>query len=208
MTAASVTLKVHDLEGKEVGSLQLPETFTRMVNSAVVWQAVRMYQANQRQGTARTKSRAEVSGGGRKPWRQKHTGRARHGSTRSPIWTHGGVAWGPRPRNYRYALPKQLLRRALLESLRDKVRSEAVTVVESLEGLEPKTKALAGLLSRLRMDPPVLLVVPQAPEVLLRISRNLPRVVVRSVSDLACLDVLRSARLLVTSEAIRKLGVA
>lgn len=198
-------LKIHNLEGKVVGSVKVPEKLIGQANTDILWQAIRMYRACQRQGTAKVKTRAEVSGGGKKPWKQKHTGRARAGSSRSPIWVGGGVAWGPAPREYRYTLPKQIRRRALLESLKDRFGAGSVTVVETLEGISHKTKALAGFLQNLKIEPPVLLVPERSSPILHRISRNLPKVMVKPVSDLTCSDVLTSLRLVVTAEAFKRL---
>ena len=164
-----------------------------------------MHLANQRQGTADTKRRGEVRGGGKKPWRQKHTGRARAGSIRSPIWRKGGIVFGPHPREYRYALPEKLRRLALLNSLRDKFSSQAVMVIQGLDGLTPKTKALAGLLRKLQVEKKALLVVERPAPTWNRISRNLYGVEVRPVSDLTCYDVLASDKLVVTAEAFKQL---
>ena len=198
-------IQLVDLEGKAVGTLPVPQTLEGPVNEAVLWQAVRMHLANQRQGTADTKTRGEVSGGGRKPWKQKHTGRARAGSIRSPIWRKGGIVFGPHPREYRYSLPEKLRRVALVSSLRDKFSSQAVMVVQGLDGLPPKTKALAGLLRRLHVEEKALFVVERPSVTLMRTARNLPGVQVRVASDLTCYDVIASDKLLVTAEALKQL---
>ncbi len=199
-------IQLVNLEGKVVGAVPTPQPLEGPVNEAVLWQAVRMYLANQRQGTSETKTRGQVSGGGKKPWRQKHTGRARAGSSRSPIWRKGGIVFGPHPREHRYALPDKLRRTALVNSLRDKFSSQAVTVVQGgLEGLSPKTKVLAQLLREMHAEKKVLLVVEGVAPTLLRISRNLSDVQVRTASDLTCYDVLASDKLVVTSEALKRL---
>ena len=199
-------IQLVNCEGEVVGAVPTPHLLEGPVNEAVLWQAVRMHLANQRQGTAETKTRGQVSGGGKKPWRQKHTGRARAGSSRSPIWRKGGIVFGPHPREHRYALPEKLRRVALVSSLRDKFSNQAVTVVQGeLEGLSPKTKALAQLLRQLHAEKKVLLVVEQPTPTLLRISRNLSDVQVRTASDLTCYDVLASDKLVVTSEALKRL---
>ena len=196
---------MHNLEGKVVGSLTLPELLESSINKALLWQAVRQYRANQRQGTAQTKTRGEVQGGGKKPWAQKHTGRARQGTIRSPLWRKGGVVFGPHPREHRYSLPIKLKREALVESLKTKVEEKALIGVESLDGLEPKTKALHLFLHRINVKSGALLVVEQPSQILSRISRNLPKVRVRPASDLTCYEVLAHPAVVVTSGAWKKL---
>lgn len=197
-------IQLYDLEGKVVGSVKVPAALEGPVNEAVLWQAVRMYLANQRQGTVDTKTRGEISGGGKKPWRQKHTGRARAGSIRSPIWRKGGIVFGPHQRDYRYSLPASVRKVALVNSLRDKVSGQAVAVVKSLDGIAPKTKALAQLFRKLQAEKKVLLVVEKASPELLRISRNLKTAAVRPASDLTCYDVLSATKLVVTAGAFQQ----
>ncbi|NLY30171.1 MAG: 50S ribosomal protein L4, partial [Firmicutes bacterium] len=132
---------VYNMQGNTVGELELnDEIFAAPVNTGLMHQAVVMYLANQRRGTAATKTRAAVSGGGRKPWRQKGTGRARHGSIRSPIWVGGGVTFGPQPRDYRLAMPKKARRQALKSALSSKVAAGSLIVVDELKFDEPKTR--------------------------------------------------------------------
>ncbi|MBR2722142.1 MAG: 50S ribosomal protein L4 [Clostridia bacterium] len=141
-------VKILNMSGNEVGELALNDKlFGAEVNGAVLHAAVRAYLMNQRQGTQSTLTRSEVSGGGRKPWRQKGTGRARQGSTRSPQWTHGGIALGPKPRDYRLAMNKKTRRVALFSALSDKVASGNLVVVDNitLEGNKPSTKILVGM---------------------------------------------------------------
>lgn len=198
-------VKLYNVQGKAVGMVDVPQALGEPVNRPVLWQAVRMYLANRRQGNADTKRRGEVRGGGRKPWRQKHTGRARAGSIRSPIWRKGGIVFGPHPREYRYELPERIRREALVNSLRAKVSSQELAVVETLEGLNPKTKELAGLLERMEATQGALVVVEGPSATLARISRNLPRVLVRPASDLNCYEVLASPRVVVTGQAWKQL---
>ena len=203
-------VKVHSLQGQIVEELDLPKNLEGPVNSAILWQGIRMYLANQRQGTADTKTRGEVSGGGKKPWRQKHTGRARQGSIRSPIWRKGGIVFGPHPREYRYSLPENIRRRALVESLRDKVAQQAILAVENFEGLQPKTKVIEELLSRIpnnekKREGKTLFVVDRPDRSLVRITRNLKSVTVKPVSDLTCYDVLKHARLVFTRSGLKGL---
>jgi large subunit ribosomal protein L4 len=137
-------------KGDERGTVELPEeVFGQPVHEHAIWEAVRCYLANQRQGTASVKTRAQVSGGGRKPWRQKGTGRARQGSNRSPLWRHGGRAFGPRPRSYNYTLPKKVRSLALRSALSARALDSAVSVVDVLDFAAPRTKDLAGLLKRI-----------------------------------------------------------
>ena len=164
-----------------------------------------MYLANQRQGTVDTKTRGEVQGGGKKPWRQKHTGRARAGSIRSPLWRKGGIVFGPHPREYRYSLPAVLRRQALAESVKAKIEGQGLLAVETMEGLEGKTRALNKALERMKVEPPALLVIERIDPNLTRACRNLPRVYVKRLSDLNCYDVLRSAKMVMTQEALKQL---
>ena len=203
MSPKTPDLQMVDLEGKVVGSVPVPAVLQGPVNETVLWQAVRMYLANQREGNAETKTRGQVSGGGKKPWRQKHTGRARAGSIRSPLWRKGGIVFGPHKREYRYSLPASVRKTALVNSLRDKFNSQAVAVVSSFDGLAPKTKALAQLLEKLHASEKSLVVVEKASPELLRVSRNIPTVFVRPASDLTCYDVLSSDRMVVTAGAVK-----
>ena len=141
-------MKVLDMTGKEVGTVELADSvFAAAVNAAVLHAAVRAYLLNQRQGTQSTLTRTEVSGGGKKPWRQKGTGRARQGSTRAPQWTHGGVALGPKPRSYRVDLNKKVKRVAMKSALSSKVADEALVVVDAIAATEYKTRAMVKMLS-------------------------------------------------------------
>lgn len=202
------SLELHDLEGKVVGKVSLPKVLEGPVESDIVWQAVRMYLANRRQGTADTKTRGEVAGGGKKPWAQKHTGRARHGTIRSPIWRKGGIVFGPHPHSFRYELPKPMRRSALLNSLRARVSEKAVSAIQPLEGLQPKTKVLSQLLRQINKEnkeKKILLVVDQSYPLLNRISRNIPYVRVRTASDVTCYDVLAYPQMIVTEAGLKRL---
>ena len=152
-------LDVKNLEGSTVRELELAdEIFTVPPNQSLLWEAVKSYLASQRRGTHSTKSRGEVSGGGRKPWRQKGTGRARVGSIRSSLWKGGSVAHGPKPRDYSYQIPKQMLRGALRSALAAKFQEQKLTVVDALNLQEVKTKAFAGVLRNLGIQKNVLVV--------------------------------------------------
>lgn len=198
-------IQLYNKEGALVGTLDLPKSWEAPAQKAILWQAIRMYLANQREGNADTKRRGEVSGGGKKPWAQKHTGRARAGTIRSPLWRKGGVVFGPHPREYRYELPQKIRRSALLQSLRAKVEMKNLLAVESLEGLPSKTKALAELLKKIKVERGALLVVEESSPLLFRVSRNLPNVVVRVAKDLNCYEVLRFPHLVVTAAGLKKL---
>lgn len=167
-------MEVLKISGEVKGQTELPKSwFNYNAPQSLVWKAVRCYLANQRQGTAKTQTRGEVSGTGRKPWRQKHTGRARHGSRRSPIWVGGGIAWGPKPRDYGYDLPKKVRRQALASALTSKVRENRLKIVEDFELSLPKTKELVKLLTGLGVEGSVLLLIDFPSEALLRASRNI-----------------------------------
>lgn len=193
-------------EGQQAGALELSDkVFGRQGGEHVVHRALVTELANMRQGTASTKTRGEVSGGGAKPWRQKGTGRARHGSRRSPIWTHGGTVFGPKPRDYRRAINKKEKRVAMMYALSARLSEGAVTVVDDLSLPEPKTKQMVALLNGLGISGKVLLLVPEPNETLRRASANLPNVQMRVVPNVAIKDVLWADRILGTAEALRKL---
>ena len=155
-------MKVVNMAGKEVGEITLSDkVFGREVSEAVLHTAVRAFLMNQRQGTQSTLTRTEVSGGGRKPWKQKGTGHARQGSTRSPQWTHGGVALGPKPRSYRVTLNKATKRAALFSALSSKVQSGEMIVVDKITATEYKTKNMVAMLSALGAAKKALIVLPE-----------------------------------------------
>jgi large subunit ribosomal protein L4 len=170
-----VETQVMTIAGSAKGKAELPESMFKATGSGgVLWESVRCYLANQRQGNACTKTRTEVSGTGKKPYRQKHTGRARHGSRRSPIHVGGGIVFGPRPRDYGYELPKKFRRRALCLALSERQAEGAVTVVEDFDLAAPKTKEMAKVLTGLGLEGSVLLLVGGVSENLKRASRNIP----------------------------------
>ncbi|MGC8833307.1 MAG: 50S ribosomal protein L4 [Armatimonadota bacterium] len=200
------SVSVLSKDGTQTGSLELSEkVFGRQGGEAVVHRALVTELANARQGTASTKTRGEVSGGGRKPWRQKGTGRARHGSIRSPIWTHGGVVFGPKPRDYNKSINKKEKRAAMMYALSARLAEGAVTVVDDLSLPAPKTKEMVALLSRLGIEGKTLVVVSEYDETLRRASANLPNVQLRVAPNLAIRDVLWADRILGTADALRKL---
>ena len=200
------TISVYDMTGKQTGSIELSaDVFGIEPNVAVMHSAVINYLANQRQGTQSTKTRSEVSGGGRKPWRQKGTGHARQGSTRSPQWTHGGIALGPKPRSYRFALPKKVRRLALKSAFSSKVMADEMLVLESLSLEEIKTKTIVNMLNALGADRKVLLVLPEKDEKVVLSARNIPGVKTALVNTLNVYDVLNCDKFIVVKDAIAQL---
>lgn len=189
------------------GSVDLPdEIFGQTPNKALIWEAVRAYQANRRSGLACTRTRGEVSGGGRKPWRQKHTGRARVGSIRSPLWRGGGTVFGPRPRDYGVKLPKRKRRGALVSALSEMAREKRIRVVEDLRLTRPKTKELHGLLKGFGLSGHrVLMLVHKLDENLRLSARNLPKVSVMPAQSLNAYEALRHEYLLFTREGLTSL---
>jgi large subunit ribosomal protein L4 len=197
-----IELNVVNASNAEVGRVALPGVFGGRVNDWVLFDEVVAQRASRRSGTASTKTRAEVRGGGKKPWKQKGTGRARAGSTRSPIWRGGAVIFGPRPRSYAYRLPKQARRAALCSALAQKARDGQVRVIDSLMLGKPKTKELMRILSTLAITGSVLIVLPGRDANVELSGRNLPNVIVLPVAGLNVEDVLRYETLLVSREAL------
>lgn len=199
-------LKVHDIQGKETGSVALPDAiFGGKVNEAVIHQTVLMYLANKRQGNASTKTRGEVSGGGRKPWRQKGTGRARAGSTRSPLWHKGGVVFGPHPRDFGYNLPKRTRIAALCASLNAKYKANEILCVESIKLAEAKTKNFAKILKTFKLNGKVLALFDGAGQEAILASRNISALSISRSNDVNAYDVLKNKTILVTKDAIENL---
>ena len=199
-------LPVHDIKGKETGSVQLPdEIFGGKVNEAVLHQAVVMYLANKRQGNASTKTRGEVSGGGRKPWKQKGTGRARAGSSRSPLWIKGGVVFGPHPREYGYALPKRTRIAALRASLNAKFQANQLLCVEDIQLTKAKTKEVASILKTFKLRGKTLALFDGTKNDVILASRNIPFLSLSCAGDINAYDVMKNKTVLVTKSAIENL---
>ena len=197
---------VYNSKGKEVEKFQLnKDLFDGEVNKEVLYQAVLMYNANQRQGTASTKTRGEVSGGGKKPWRQKGTGRARAGSTRSPLWRNGGTIFGPHPRDFHYKLPKKIVRLALLSGINAKLGDGALVGLSSLDLDEPKTKKFKAIMDALKLEGRSLFVLDAVDERVKRASRNIAGVSVRNYRDFNLMDVLASDTVVMSKTALEKL---
>ena len=200
------TVSVFDMTGKETGTMELADSvFGIEPNADVMHAAVVNHLANQRQGTQSTLTRAEVRGGGKKPWRQKGTGHARQGSTRAPQWTHGGIALGPKPRDYSYALPKKVRRLALKSAFSAKVAAGDMLVLESLSLETYRTKAIAEMLRALGAEKKVLLVLPENDQVLVRSARNIPGVKTAQVSTLNTYDVINADKFIVVKDAVARI---
>jgi large subunit ribosomal protein L4 len=199
----TLQVDVVNTDGAVVGQTELDETVWGIEpHISVMHQALMLQLANARLGTHQTKTRGMVRGGGKKPWRQKGTGRARQGSTRAPQWIGGGVVWGPHPRKYTHRMPKQMRRLAIRSALSAKVRDDRLTVIQGLDAIEPRTKVMKALLERLPESRSVLIVMPEKIEVIEKSSGNLPDVRTIMASFLNVRDVLKYDRLLVTQEAI------
>ena len=198
-------VKLYNIKGENIGTIDLPETvFGAEINVSAMHSYVVAYLANQRQGTQSAKTRAEVSGGGKKPWRQKGTGRARQGSTRSPQWTHGGVVFAPKPRDYRLSVNKKMKRVALCSALSSKVADEKIIVVDSLELNEMKTREMAKALTALKAVKP-LIVIPENDEKVVKAARNIEGVEVSFVGTLNTYEVLKHDTLVITQGAASKI---
>jgi large subunit ribosomal protein L4 len=195
-------LQVFDKSGKPAAEIDLPESiFAYPDKGHLIYEAVVSHQANRRQGTAATKTRSDVRGGGRKPWRQKGTGRARVGSTRSPLWTKGGTVFGPQPRDYSYDLPKKARRNALRSVLSQKLSANQILVLSEFDIKEPKTKEAASLLKAFNLDSALLVDRRENTNLFLAV-RNLPRVKAVDVRTLNVYDVLNYQWLVFSQRAL------
>lgn len=191
--------------GSQVGDIELSDNVFGVVpNESVLYEAVVMQQASQRQGTHSTKTRGEVRGGGKKPWRQKGTGRARHGTIRSPIWVGGGVTFGPTPRSYGFKMPKKQRRLALKSALSSKVNDENILVVEELSLETPKTKEMKQVLAGLSTDNKVLVVTADYNDAVALSVRNLPGVKFVTADGVNVLDLLNHKKLIITQDAVKQ----
>ena len=196
---------VLNMEGNKVGDIELNETvFDVEVNDVVVHSALVNYLANQRQGTQSTKTRAEVRGGGRKPWKQKGTGRARQGSIRAPQWIKGGIALGPKPRSYKYAIPKKMRQLAFRSVLTSKVQEGNLIVVDKLELNEIKTKNMVNVLNNLKANKALIMLSEKNLNVQAS-SRNIENVKTTLVNTINIFDLLKYDSLVVTEDAVKKL---
>jgi len=199
-------IDVYSIEGKKVKEVELNEAiFGIEPNEAVVHSVLVNFLANQRQGTQSTKTRAEVSGGGRKPWRQKGTGRARQGSIRAPQWIKGGIALGPKPRSYYYTVNKKEKRLAIKSMLSSKVLEKELTVVDSLEMKEIKTKEMVKALNNLKVEGKTLILLPEKNENIQKSARNIEGVKTTLVNTINVYDLLKYKNLVITLDTVKKL---
>ena len=199
-------VSVFDMNGKKVSDLALAESvFGIEPNSYAMHLCVVNYLANQRQGTQSTRTRSEVSGGGKKPWKQKGTGRARQGSTRAPQWTHGGIAHGPKPREYGFSINKKVKRLAMKSAFSSKVAAEELVVLDDLKLDAIKTKEVVKVLTALETGKKVLLVLPENNDVLYRSARNIAGVKVSTVNTLNVYDILNCDTMLVLKDSVAKI---
>ncbi len=196
---------LYNKQGEQVGDIELNEgVFATDINESLIHDVIVMQNANKRQGTASTKTRAMTRGGGRKPWRQKGTGRARHGSIRSPIWVGGGVTFGPSPRDYSYKMPKKARRKALRSALSAKMQSDELLVIDELEISSPKTKEITDLLSNLKIEGKAILVISDYDSTIYLSARNIPGVKSVPAKELSVSDVMKHGKLILTQEAVAK----
>ena len=199
-------IDVYDIKGKKVSTIDLNENIFGIVpNENVIHSVLVNFQANQRQGTQSTKTRAEVSGGGKKPWRQKGTGRARQGSTRSPQWIKGGIALGPKPRSYVYKVNKKEKRLAVRSVLSSKVLENELVVVDKLDFKEIKTKSMCEALANLKVEGKALILLPEKNENVQKSARNIEGVKTSLVNTINVYDLLKYTKLVVTVDTIKKL---
>ncbi len=199
-------LNILNMQGSSCGEIELSDAvFGAEVNGAVLHSVVRAYLLNQRQGTQSTLTRSEVSGGGKKPWRQKGTGRARQGSTRSPQWTHGGIALGPKPRLYKVSINKKVKKVAMRSALSSKVAAGELIVVDNIALDEYKTKAVVNFLSAVKATGKALIVTAESDKVVYRSAGNIPGVKATPVNTINVYDILNCDKLVIAKEAVAKL---
>ena len=199
-------INILNMQGGNCGTMELSETvFGAEVNVPVLHSVVRAYLLNQRQGTQSTLTRSEVSGGGKKPWRQKGTGHARQGSTRSPQWTHGGIALGPKPRSYRVSINKKVRRVALASALSSKVAADELIVVDGLAATEFKTATMANMLKALEADKKTLVVLADADEKTVKSFNNIPYAMTAQANSLNAYQILNNKKLIIAKAAIEKI---
>ena len=200
------TLNVLNMEGKEVGTIELSEKiFAAEMNEAAVHAVVRAYLLNQRQGTQSALTRSEVSGGGRKPWKQKGTGHARQGSTRAPQWTHGGIVFAPKPRSYRVSINKKVKRIALFSALSAKVAEGGLIVVDNIASADYKTKPMVQFLSAVGATGKTLVVLPEADQKVIKSMANIPGVATTPVNAINVYNILKYGKLVMAKDAVTKI---
>lgn len=200
------TLNVVNMEGKAVGTIELSEKiFAAEMNEAAVHAVVRAYLLNQRQGTQSALTRAEVSGGGRKPWKQKGTGHARQGSTRAPQWTHGGIVFAPKPRSYRVSINKKVKKLAMFSALSAKVAEGELIVVDNIASADYKTKPMAQFLSAIGATGKTLVVLPEADKKVVKSMANIPGVATTPVNAINVYNILKYGKLVMAKDAVAKI---
>ena len=196
-------VKVYDMAGQVTGEIALSEElFGAEINESVLHSVVRAYLINQRQGTQSTKTRSEVSGGGKKPWKQKGTGRARQGSTRSPQWTHGGIALGPKPRTFQVSVNKKMKRITLKSALSAKLADNEILVVEGLKATEFKTRPMAEMLRALDAERKPLVVLPEIDKVIIKSFANIPGATTCQANNLNVYQILNHRKLVISKESV------
>ena len=199
-------VQVVDMQGKKVSSVDLADSiFGIEPNAAVMHQMVVCYLANQRQGTQSALTRSEVSGGGRKPWRQKGTGRARQGSTRAPQWYHGGVVFAPKPRDYRLSVNKKVKRLAMKSAFSSKAAAEEIIVIDSIAFDEIKTAKMVEMLKAVGSEKKALIVLPEVDEKVIKSARNIQGVKTAQVNELNVYDILNADKLIIAKDALTKI---
>ena len=197
---------VVDMAGKQVGTIDLAESvFGIEPNAAVMHHMVVNYLANQRQGTQSALTRAEVSGGGRKPWRQKGTGRARQGSTRAPQWTHGGIVFAPKPRSYRFTVNKKVRRLAMKSAFSSKAAANEIIVIDAIKADAYKTKVIAEMLKAIGAEKKALLVLPEVDAKVIKSASNIKGVKTAQVNTLNVYDILNADKLVIVKDAVSKI---
>ena len=196
-------VKVYDMAGQVTGEIALSEElFGAEVNKSVLHSVVRAYLINQRQGTQSTKTRSEVSGGGKKPWKQKGTGRARQGSTRSPQWTHGGIALGPKPRTFHVSVNKKVKRIALKSALSAKLADNEIIVVDGLQATEYKTRPMVDMLRALEAERKPLVVLPEVDKMLIKSFANIPGATTCQANNMNVYQILNHRKLIISKESV------
>lgn len=203
--STGLIVKVYDTAGKAAGTVKLPEkTFGAKINKALLTQALRVYFTNSHTHTAHTKTRTEVRGGGRKPWKQKGTGNARAGSKRSPLWVGGGITFGPRTRDVKLHLPKKMKQAALVSALSSKAQDGNIAVVANFEKIQPKTKIMSNLIIKSESKSPILLIVSEKNKNINLASRNIPQTIVETVENLNAYLIWNNKNILISKEALAK----
>jgi 50S ribosomal protein L4, bacterial/organelle len=199
-------ISVLNIKGDKVSDITLNDAVWKIEpNDAVMFDAIMVARHSQRQGTASTKTRAEVSGGGRKPWKQKGTGRARHGSTRSPIWRHGGITFGPKPRSYDIKQNRKERRLALRSALSYKLNDKELTVLDNMNTLSNKTKDMKAVLANLKIEGKALIVVSELTEELILATRNINNLLLLEANEINVLDLVSVDNLIITEDAVKQI---